>query len=116
MSIVYNTVKKYCHWPWNWGYDVHAAGQHPMMGQSTDSKGQILQPADAIRFDCGGFQHWGVYVGEGQVVHMTAKGVEKAYVQEVANECPYFKDNSFDKVQGHGGKKDRHWGSGLGAD
>ena len=29
-----------------------------------DSSGAVLQPADAVRFDCGPFSHWALYVGE----------------------------------------------------
>ena len=46
-----------------------------------------------------GQDHLILIIGEGQVIHMTAKGVEKKNIVDIANECPFFKDNSFDKNQ-----------------
>ncbi|XP_041363115.1 uncharacterized protein LOC121378841 [Gigantopelta aegis] len=64
-----------------------------------DSSGAVLQLADAVRFDCGQFSHWAVYVGNGDVIHKTAQGVLKQPLREVAGENPFLKDNSMDDVQ-----------------
>ncbi|XP_041360727.1 uncharacterized protein LOC121376978 [Gigantopelta aegis] len=78
----------------------HNSGQTPgAMGCCQDSKRKTLEPGDAVRFDCGKIQHWAVYVGNGDVAHMTANGVLRQNIMQVANENPFYKDNSFDKKQ-----------------
>ncbi|XP_041360789.1 uncharacterized protein LOC121377018 [Gigantopelta aegis] len=59
-----------------------------------DSRGNTLTPGDVIVFDCGEFQHFGIYVGNGDVVHMTVEEVKKEQIGDVADENPFFVDHT----------------------
>ncbi|XP_075426095.1 phospholipase A and acyltransferase 4-like isoform X2 [Ascaphus truei] len=67
------------------------------------------KPGDLIKFSRRGYQHWGIYVGNGDVVHIAdLKGcssfaavrgwvvVRKGRVEDIAKKCDYKVHNKYD--------------------
>ncbi|XP_075692932.1 phospholipase A and acyltransferase 2-like [Rhinoderma darwinii] len=69
------------------------------------------QPGDLIEFIRPFYQHWGIYVGDGYIVHLTDQEgqtslssafggfavVRKEHLENVANGCNYKINNKFDE-------------------
>ncbi|XP_044279218.1 phospholipase A and acyltransferase 1-like [Varanus komodoensis] len=64
------------------------------------------KPGDMIQFQMPGFQHWGIYVGNGDVVHFTSSAVtlksvkfkvRKEKVKDVQSVLTFAVYNKFDK-------------------
>ncbi|XP_041429623.1 uncharacterized protein LOC108699156 isoform X5 [Xenopus laevis] len=67
-------------------------------GLKFSDKRPLPEVGDLIEFLCDFKNHWGVYVGDGKVVHRTEFGlVEEAYVGRVSDGRPYRVNNRFDR-------------------
>jgi len=56
-------------------------------------EGDELQPGDLIEFRRRHYQHWGIYIGNGKVIHVTNSGLVKAEDLVVVGEGGYCRVN-----------------------
>uniref|UniRef100_A0A8C5R7A2 LRAT domain-containing protein n=1 Tax=Leptobrachium leishanense TaxID=445787 RepID=A0A8C5R7A2_9ANUR len=73
--------------------------------------GPLPKPGDLIEYQRVGYQHWGIYVGDGDVVHLTDQDgisslssafgasavVKKDRMEKVADGCDYKVNNKYDE-------------------